>query len=141
MVVLFNLFNQPQTAQQKLSYSEFLNKVDSGDMIEVTIQGSRIQGKTVEGAMFTTYAPEDPQMVDKLIKNKVQVNAEPEEDAPWYMTLFISWFPMLLLIGVWIFFMRQMQGGGGKAMSFGRSKARLISQDTAKVTFDDVGGS
>ncbi len=140
MVVLFNLFNQPQTAQQKLSYSEFLNKVDSGDMIEVTIQGSRIQGKTVEGAMFTTYAPEDPQMVDKLIKNKVQVNAEPEEDAPWYMTLFISWFPMLLLIGVWIFFMRQMQGGGGKAMSFGRSKARLISQDTAKVTFDDVAG-
>lgn len=140
MVVLFNLFNQPQGQQEKLAYSDFLQKVDNGDVLEVTIQGERLMGKLVDGSSFSTYAPDDPNMVKTLIEKKVAVKAEPQEDAPWYMTLFISWFPMLLLIGVWIFFMRQMQGGGGKAMSFGRSKAKLISQDTAKVTFEDVAG-
>jgi len=139
MVVLFNLFNQPQAPQQKLSYTEFLQKVDSGEVIEVTLQGEEIRGKTVDGSSFMTYSPNDPEMVKKLLEHKVQVKAEPVEGAPWY-TLFISWFPMLLLIGVWIFFMRQMQGGGGKAMSFGRSKAKLISEETAKVTFEDVAG-
>ena len=78
--------------------------------------------------------------MDKLIAEKVEVRAEPVEDSPWYMTLLVSWFPMLLLIGVWIFFMRQMQGGAGRAMSFGRSRARMLNQEQGKVTFDDVAG-
>jgi cell division protease FtsH len=140
MVVLFNLFNQPQAPQTKLTYSEFLAKVDDGSVLEVTIQGPRILGEMMDGAKFVTYTPEDPELVAKLIERKVRVSAKPEDETPWYMSLFLSWFPMLLLIGVWIFFMRQMQGGGGKAMSFGRSKARLVTQETAKVTFEDVAG-
>ncbi|CAM2057246.1 ATP-dependent zinc metalloprotease FtsH [Desulfovibrionales bacterium] len=140
MIVLFNLFNQPHTAQHKFSYSDFLERVRKGDVFEVRIQGRKILGKTVEGQMFLTYAPEDPGLVQTLIEKKVRVESEPEEEAPWYMTIFISWFPMLLLIGVWVFFMRQMQAGGGKSMSFGRSRARLISQDSGKATFADVAG-
>jgi cell division protease FtsH len=140
MVVLFNLFNQPQTPQLKSTYTEFLDQVKKGEVVEVSIQGHKIVGRTVDGKRFVTYAPDDPKLVDTLIANHIEVQAEPEEDAPWWMTIFVSWFPMLLLIGVWIFFMRQMQGGGGKAMSFGRSRARLVSQDQAKVTFDDVAG-
>ena len=141
MVVLFNLFNQPPQPNVQLSYSEFLQSVDSGDVLDVRIQGQRITGSTADGKRFMTYAPDDPQLVDKLIENKVQVSAEPQDDSPWYMTLLISWFPMLLLIGVWIFFMRQMQSGGGKAMSFGRSRAKMITQEHTKVTFEDVAGA
>ncbi len=140
MVVLFNIFNPPQTPQLKLSYSDFLDRASKGEVLAVTIQGARIHGQLVEGKKFSTYAPNDPNLVKTLISQNVTVEAVPDEDAPWYMTLFISWFPMLLLIGVWIFFMRQMQGGGGKAMSFGRSKARLVSQEATKVTFGDVAG-
>ena len=140
MVVLFNLFNQPQTSQQRVTYSEFLQKLDKGEVAEVTIQGPKLVGKTSDGRPFQSYAPEDPGLVDRLIERKVEIKAEPVEEAPWYMTLLVSWFPMLLLIGVWIFFMRQMQGGGGKAMSFGRSRARMITQESARVTFDDVAG-
>ena len=144
MVVLFNLFNQPLVPKDTPSYSEFLAMVDSGGVSQVKIQGPRISGVKTSGESFQTYAPEDPKMIDILIKKGVEVNAEPPEESPWYLTLLLSWFPMLLLIGVWIFFMRQMQGGGGGggrgAMSFGRSKARLISEDIAKVTFDDVAG-
>jgi cell division protease FtsH len=142
MIVLFNLFNQPQTAQHKLNYSEFLQSVENGEVIAVKIQGQKITGLMVEDKRFQTYAPSDPQMVDTLLKNKVQVTAEPEEDGGWY-TLLLSWFPMLLLIGVWIFFMRQMQGGGSGgrgAMSFGRSRAKVMTEETAKVTFEDVAG-
>lgn len=141
MVVLFNLFNQPPQPSVQFSYSEFLQSVDSGDVLEVRIQGQRITGATADGKRFITYAPDDPGLVNKLIANKVQVTAEPQDDSPWYMTLLISWFPMLLLIGVWIFFMRQMQSGGGKAMSFGRSRAKMISQEHTKVTFEDVAGA
>ena len=141
MVVLFNLFNQPPQPSVQFSYSEFLQSVDSGDVLEVRIQGQRITGSTADGKRFMTYAPDDPGLVDKLIENKVQVTAEPQDDSPWYMTLLISWFPMLLLIGVWIFFMRQMQSGGGKAMSFGRSRAKMITQEHTKVTFEDVAGA
>ncbi|MGE4298637.1 MAG: ATP-dependent zinc metalloprotease FtsH [Desulfovibrionaceae bacterium] len=140
MVVLFNMFSQPQSNQAKTSYTDFLNNVQHGEVVEVRIQGRKIIGTTLDGQRFTTYAPDDPNLVTTLMENKIKVQAEPEEDAPWWMTLFVSWFPMILLIGVWIFFMRQMQGGGGKAMSFGRSKARLISQESGKVTFEDVAG-
>ncbi|HKK32185.1 MAG TPA: ATP-dependent zinc metalloprotease FtsH, partial [Desulfomicrobiaceae bacterium] len=140
MVVLFNLFNQPQPPQYKLNYTELLSKVEQGEVMAVKIQGDKITGVLVNDQRFTSYAPDDPGFVDKLVKNNVQVEAQPKEDAPWYMTLLVSWFPMLLLIGVWIFFMRQMQGGGGKAMSFGRSKAKMISQESTQVTFADVAG-
>ncbi|SDL17134.1 cell division protease FtsH [Maridesulfovibrio ferrireducens] len=145
MIVLFNLFNQPVAPQLKVSYTDFLMKVDQGEVIQVKIQGHKISGVMVGDKRFVTYSPNDPSLVPSLIKNKIEVVAEPEEDAPWYMTLFISWFPMLLLVGVWIFFMRQMQGGGGGggrggAMSFGRSKARMLNEESAKVTFQDVAG-
>ena len=142
MIALFNLFNQPQTAETKLPYSEFLQRVEQGDVLEVKIQGQKIGGVLVSEERFVTYSPQDANLVGRLIENKVRVVAEPEEAAPWYVTVFVSWFPMLLLIGVWIFFMRQMQGGGGKggALSFGRSKARLTSPEQAKVTFEDVAG-
>jgi cell division protease FtsH len=140
MVVLFNLFNQPQTPKFKLTYTEFLAKVKSGEAMSVKIQGPKIAGRLISDQMFSTYAPDDPQLVDTLVKNNVQVEAQPQEEAPWYMTIFVSWFPMLLLIGVWIFFMRQMQGGGGKAMSFGRSRAKMVTQEETKVTFEDVAG-
>ena len=140
MIVLFNLFNQPPVSPNDLSYTEFLTKVRQGEVASVKIQGSRISGVMVNDQRFTSYAPDDPTLVDTLVKSNVQVKAEPQEDAPWYMTVLISWFPMLLLIGVWIFFMRQMQGGGGKAMSFGRSRAKLITQEETKVTFADVAG-
>ncbi|MFN2268136.1 MAG: ATP-dependent zinc metalloprotease FtsH [Desulfonatronovibrio sp.] len=140
MIVLFNLFNQPQAPQYKLSYTELLRKVEQGEIMAVKIQGQKVTGTQVDDRRFTSFVPDDPGFVDLLVKNNVQVEAEPEEQASWLTTIFISWFPMLLLIGVWIFFMRQMQGGGGKAMSFGRSKAKMISQEDSKVTFADVAG-
>jgi cell division protease FtsH len=143
MVVLFNLFNQPQTPQKKLSYSTFLSKVEQGDVVSVKIRGQDITGKTVNGEPFASFAPDDPNLVDKLIKNGVEVEAQPKQEAPWYVTIFVSWFPMILLIAVWIFFMRQMQGGGGgggKALSFGRSKAKMLTEESTKITFDDVAG-
>ena len=140
MIVLFNLFNQPPVSTNDLNYTEFLNKVRQGEVSSVKIQGSRISGVMVNDQRFTSYAPDDPTLVDTLVKSNVQVKAEPQEEAPWYMTVLISWFPMLLLIGVWIFFMRQMQGGGGKAMSFGRSRAKMVTQEETKVTFADVAG-
>jgi len=140
MVVLFNLFSQPQSTQNKVSYTEFLQLVDGGQVMQVDIQGQRLTARQQDGSAVVTFAPEDPQLVQRLLGQGVRVNALPPEDSPWYMTLLVSWFPMLLLIGVWVFFMRQMQGGGGKAMSFGRSRARLISQEQTRVTFDDVAG-
>lgn len=140
MVMLFNMFQQPQLASQRVPYTEFLQKVDKGEITEVVIQGSTLTGRVTDGKNIQTYAPSDPGLVNRLIEKKVTIKAEPAEDQPWYMTLLVSWFPMLLLIGVWIFFMRQMQGGGGKAMSFGRSRARLLNQDQGRVTFEDVAG-
>jgi cell division protease FtsH len=140
MVVLFNLFNQPQVPQLKLTYTEMLAKVKQGEVLAVKIQGRKISGLLVNEQRFTTYAPDDPSLINLLINNNVQVDAQPEEDAPWYVTVFVSWFPMLLLIGVWIFFMRQMQGGGGKALSFGRSRAKMITEEDTRVTFEDVAG-
>jgi cell division protease FtsH len=140
MVVLFNLFNQPQATSSKLSYSDFMQKVGAGDVVSVRIQGRKISGVTGGGGKFLTYAPEDPNLVGSLMQKKIEVVAEPDEESPWYMTLLVSWFPMLLLVGVWIFFMRQMQNGGGRAMNFGRSRARMITQEQTRVTFEDVAG-
>ncbi|WP_302616636.1 ATP-dependent zinc metalloprotease FtsH, partial [uncultured Desulfovibrio sp.] len=113
---------------------------DEGQVLSVTIQGHTLVGKTSDNRSIQTYAPQDAGLVGRLMEKKVEIKAEPPEESPWYMTLLVSWFPMLLLIGVWIFFMRQMQSGGGKAMSFGRSRARMLNQESARVTFADVAG-
>jgi len=140
MVVLFNLFSQPPAPEQKLSYSELLTRVQNGEIAEVKIQGERIQGVLLDEQRFVSYNPGDPNLVQTLLDNNVRVVAEPKDQSPWYLTVLISWFPMLLLIGVWIFFMRQMQSGGGRAMSFGRSRAKMLSEESSKVTFEDVAG-
>jgi cell division protease FtsH len=143
MVVLFNLLNQTQVQDTRIPYSEFLTRVESGSVDSVLLQGQEVSGVSSQGEKFTTYAPDDPELVPRLVQSGVRIIAEPPAENPWYMTILVSWFPMLLLIGVWIFFMRQMQGGGSGgrgAMSFGRSKARLINEEMTKVTFEDVAG-
>jgi cell division protease FtsH len=140
MILLFNLFNQPKVSDNELTYSEFMASVEKGEVVGVVMRGPEIHGTTVNGTRFYTFVPNDADLISTLRKRDVSIKVKPLEDSPWYMTLFVSWFPMLLLIGVWIFFMRQMQAGGGKALSFGKSRARLISDKTHKVTFDDVAG-
>jgi cell division protease FtsH len=140
MVLLFNLFNQPKAAREKILFSEFRLAVERGDVREVTIQGNNIYGKFNDGKEFKTYSLDDPDLVKDLMGKRVTIDARPDEQSSWWMQLIISWFPMLLLIGVWIFFMRQVQIGGGKAMSFGKSRARLLTEQQQKVTFADVAG-
>jgi cell division protease FtsH len=140
---LYNMFNNPQNVQQKndISFSEFLKEVDNGRVAQVNIEGNNISGVLSDGKNFKTYAPNDPNLVEKLSNKGVGITATPAEDKmPSLLGVLLSWFPMLLLIGVWIFFMRQMQGGKGGAMGFGRSKAKLMSDSKKKVTFDDVAG-
>jgi cell division protease FtsH len=140
LVLLFHFFNQPKSAQESIIFSDFLVYVEKGQVSDVTIQGENITGKLRTGKAFKTYAPKDPSLIPILKEKGVKITAKPDEESPWYMTVLISWFPMILLIGVWIFFMRQMQAGGGKAMAFGKSRARLITDKTKKVTFADVAG-
>lgn len=139
-VMVYHLFNQPKTAQTEIIYSDFLSYVDKTQVTEVTIQGDNISGKLANGTAFKTYAPRDAGAITLLKERGVRISAKPADDSPWYMTLLVSWLPMLLLVGVWIFFMRQMQGGGGKAMAFGKSRARLVTDKSKKVTFSDVAG-
>jgi cell division protease FtsH len=139
-LLLFNLFNKQQAKEPEIIFSAFMEAAEKGEITEVTIQGRNIRGKYHNGERFKTYAPEDPELVKTLREKGVKIAAKPEEGDPWYVVLFVQWFPMLLLIGVWIFFMRQMQVGGGKAMSFGKSRAKLLSENTQKVTFNDVSG-
>jgi cell division protease FtsH len=143
LVALFNLFQSSATRspQNSLAYSEFVNDVNRGQVREVTIQGNTINGKFSDGRTFSTYTPNDPNLVARLIDRGVLIHAAPaEESVPSLFGILISWFPMLLLIGVWIFFMRQMQGGGGRAMGFGKSRARLLTEKVGRITFDDVAG-
>ena len=140
MILLFQIFKKETRQAGQLSYSEFLNMVERGDVSQVTIQGDKISGVTNHGRSFRTFAPKDLELI-KILRNKgIEITAKPDESSPWYMTILVSWFPMLLLIAVWIFFMRQMQVGGGKALSFGKSRARLVTDERNKVTFDDVAG-
>jgi cell division protease FtsH len=139
-VMLYHLFSQPKVSQTEMIYSEFLSNVEKSQVSEVTIQGENITGKLINGTNFKTYAPKDAGAIATLKDKGVRISAKPADDSPWYMTLLVSWLPMLLLIGVWIFFMRQMQGGGGKAMAFGKSRARLVNDKSKKVTFVDVAG-
>jgi cell division protease FtsH len=141
LMTVFNQFGTRQTAQSQIEYSQFIDEVKSGKIAKVTIEGHVLKSVTTDGKRFTTYAPSDPWLVSDMLKSGVVVEAKPEEESSFLMNIFISWFPMLLLIGVWVFFMRQMQGGGkGGAFSFGKSKARLLDEATNTVTFADVAG-
>ena len=143
LMTVFNQFNSRQqtSAQSQLDYSQFLDEVKQGHIAKVTIEGRTLKATTNDGKHITSYAPSDLWMVSDLLKNGVKIEAKPEEEQGFFTQLFISWFPMLLLIGVWMFFMRQMQGGGkGGAFSFGKSKARLLDDAKDRVMFTDVAG-
>ena len=138
MVMLFQIFKQPDRSSASVGYSDFLSMVESGSVSHVTIQGDNISGMSAQGP-FKTYAPKDSELIGLLRSKGVKISVKPQEDSSWFQVL-LSWVPMLLLIGVWIFFMRQMQAGGGKALSFGKSRARLMTDSQEKVTFEDVAG-
>ena len=143
VVGLFQLFQNPKEkmATTSIPFSSFLKNVEDGRVVKVEITGNNIEGVLSDGSVFNTYAPNDPNLVEKLTSKGVNISASPQEDKmPSLLGVLLSWFPMLLLIGVWIFFMRQMQGGRGGAMGFGRSKAKLLSAARGKVTFNDVAG-
>ncbi len=142
LMTVFNQFNQRQATQGMVEYSEFLEEVKAGRITKVEIQGRSLNAQTADGKRITSYAPpQDIWLISDLLKSNVKVVAKPEEEQSFLMSIFVSWFPMLLLIGVWIFFMRQMQGGGrGGAFSFGKSKARMLDESTNTVTFADVAG-
>lgn len=140
MIMLYNLFNQQQISEAKISYSEFLSMVDGERISEVVMQGQELFVTDVNRNRFKVYIPQDADLIRILRDKGVAISAEPPTESPWYMSILVSWFPMIVLIGVWIFFMRQMQAGGGKALSFGKSRARLVSDQSAKVTFEDVAG-
>ncbi len=141
LMTVFNQFNSRQVTQASMEYSQFMDEVGRGSITKVVIEGRVLKATTVDGRKLTTYAPPDLWMVSDLLKHGVKVEAKPEEEQSFLMNIFISWFPMLLLIGVWVFFMRQMQGGGkGGAFSFGKSKARLLDESSNTVTFADVAG-
>ncbi|MGE5848688.1 MAG: ATP-dependent metallopeptidase FtsH/Yme1/Tma family protein, partial [Candidatus Methylomirabilota bacterium] len=140
MVLVFNIFNQSQPMQKELIFSDFMTKVERGEVSEVTIKGNDITGRLTDNTVFRTYTPDDKDMIGVLRKQGVKITAKPADGNPWYVHILLNWLPMLLFIGVWIFFMRQMQGGGAKALSFGKSRARLLSDKQNKVTFADVAG-
>jgi len=141
MILLFNVFNKPQTQNNKMTYSEFWSSVQSGLINRVTIQDNKIMGKGRDGRPFVTITPNDSQLIPMLRKSGVDISVKERPETPWYVTVFVSWFPMLLLIGVWVFFMRQMQmGGKGGALSFGKTRAKLQESGEKKVTFEDVAG-
>ena len=143
LVVLFNLF-QPgstQRASEQLAYSDFIGDVNSGRVRQVVIQGHNVSGALTDGTTFETYTPDDPTLVDRLTGKNVEVVAKPEDvEVNPLLRMLINWFPMLLLVGLWVFFMRQMQSGGGRAMGFGKSRARMLTEKQGRMTFDDVAG-
>ena len=141
LMSVFNQFSARHATQGQLEYSQFIGEVKQGQVAKVTIEGHLLKGVKTDGKHFVTYSPSDPWLVSDLLKYGVLIEAKPEEEPSMLMNIFVSWFPMLLLIGVWVFFMRQMQGGGkGGAFSFGKSKARLLDESANPITFADVAG-
>ncbi len=141
LMTVFNQFGMKQISDKQVVYSQFISEVKQGRIAKVTIDGRVLRGVTTDGKHFNTYAPSDPWLVSDLLKNSVVVEAKPDEEPSLLMNILVSWGPMLLLIGVWVFFMRQMQGGGkGGAFSFGKSKARMLDENSNPVTFADVAG-
>jgi len=140
MVLLFNFFSRPRPTTVERNYSDFISAVENNQVLEVETKGRSITWKDIHGKRFKTYAPEDPEMIKILREKKIVIHAKKEEDSPLWQNILIQWFPMIILIGVWIFFMRQVQIGGGKALSFGKSRAKILTKDQSKVTFDNVAG-
>jgi len=140
MVMLYNLFSKQHLAETNISYTEFLEMVNEERVSDVVIQGQELFVTDTNRNRFKVYAPQDTDLIKTLRQKGVVISAKPPSENPWYMSVLVSWFPMIVLIGVWIFFMRQMQAGGGKALSFGKSRARLMSDQSEKVTFEDVAG-
>src|SRR3569832_2509950 len=140
VVLLFNMFQAQQVRDEELSYSNFIKEVDAGHVESVTMQGDTLRGRHEGNKDFRTYAPPGHDAAQHILEKEIPFSVRPEIQDPWYIEMMVQWFPMLLLVGVWIFFMRQMQVGGGKAMSFGKSKAKLLSEHANKVTFSDVAG-
>lgn len=137
---IFNVYYKPKKTLDSVVYSDFIEAVKANKVSSVTIQGKNIIGAYKDGKEFKSYAPEDQELMKVLRDYSVRITAKPDEESGFWQSIFVSWLPMLLLIGVWIFFMRQMQAGGGKAMAFGKSKARLFTGKENKVTFHDVAG-
>jgi len=123
---IFNIYYKPKKSYEQVIFSDFVEAVRANNILAVTIQGKNIFGTYKDGREFKSYAPDDPELMKILREHNVKIHAKPDEESGFWQNIFISWFPMLLLIGVWIFFMRQMQAGGGKAMAFGKSRARLF---------------
>jgi cell division protease FtsH len=143
LLALFTLFQNPgqRASSQDISFSQLLSEVDQGKVRDVVIQGPEIHGTFTNGSSFQTYAPNDPTLVKRLYDGKVQITAKPPGDnVPWFVSLLVSWLPFIALIGVWIFLSRQMQGGAGKAMGFGKSRAKMLTEAHGRVTFEDVAG-
>lgn len=141
MILLFNLLNAPPREPiQEVAFSDFITKLEEGEVREVTITDRRISGVLKEGNQFTTYAVEYPDLVALLREHDVRVEAKPDDDHPWYITFLVTWGPFILFLGLWLFLMRQMQMGGNRALSFGKSRARQLTEDRKKITFADVAG-
>ncbi|MGY3426270.1 cell division protease FtsH [Bradyrhizobium sp. F1.13.4] len=143
LLALFTLFQNPgqRASSQDIAFSQLLSEVDRGNVRDVVIQGPDIHGTFTNGSSFQTYAPSDPTLVKRLYDSKVQITAKPPGDnVPWFVSLLVSWLPFIALIGVWIFLSRQMQGGAGKAMGFGKSRAKMLTEAHGRVTFEDVAG-
>ena len=142
MIVLYNYFSAVEGNRDKtaINYTKFVEMVQADRVSKVTLKGNEISGEFSDGKSFKSYAPDDPALVKLLESKKVEITAVNKDDSTWYGTLLASWLPMIVLVGIWIFFMRQMQAGGGKAMSFGKSRARLMTENTVKITFNDVAG-
>jgi cell division protease FtsH len=143
LVALFNLFQSSSShgTQPPLAYSDFIAEVDKGQVKDVQITGKVLSGHLTDGRTFSTNEPDDPTLVQRLLNKNIQVQSVPvDENAPSMLSILVSWFPLLVIAGVWFFFMRQMQGGGGRAMGFGKSRARLLTEKVGRITFDDVAG-
>ena len=140
MILLFNILSVPRKTEEEIIFSDFMAKLDSGQIEDVTIKGSIITGELKDGKKFKTYTADYPDLVKTLRDEKVKITVKPEDQNPWYWNLFFSWGPIIFLVVIWIFFMRQMQTGGNKALSFGKAKAKLVSEKSVKVTFADVAG-
>lgn len=140
MVLLFNLFTKPREGASERNYSDFITAIERGEVLEVETRGRNLTWKSTDGKSYKTYAPEDPEMIKILREKKITIRAKKEEETPFWQNILFSWFPMILLIGVFLFFMRQVQIGGGKALSFGKSKAKILTKEHHQVTFEDVAG-
>jgi cell division protease FtsH len=140
IILLFNLLSYPKKTEEEMIFSEFMTKLEAGEVANVTIEGSVINGTLRNGKEFKTFAADYPDLVKTLRQEDVKITVKPEDENPWYWNLFFSWGPIIFLVAIWIFFMRQMQTGGNKALSFGKARAKLVSEKSVKITFADVAG-